>query len=207
MPVTEQSQQVSRTSQRTRTRIVESVVDMILAHGISGTTLANVAAHAGVSQGVLVFHFKTKEGLLAETLVRLFDEYRDAWMEATAAETPLERMLGLIRADFSASICTKRKLAVWFAFWGEAGAKPLYNRICAQAEEERASAMVEACRELASSVPISDPELLAHAIDACTDGLWLQMHIQGSDFPRAQALDASLSTLRLLLPSLADAIE
>ena len=61
-------QKVSPTSSRTQARVIEAVVEVVARHGISGTTLANVSAAAGVSQGVLVFHFKNKEGLLTETL-------------------------------------------------------------------------------------------------------------------------------------------
>lgn len=206
MSVSSPSEKISRTSQRTRARIVESVVEMITRHGISGTTIANVAKNAGVSQGVVVFHFKTKEHLLAQTLIALFDEYRQTWMEAVVVADPLERVLGLIKADFDARICSRAKLAVWFAFWGEAGAKPLYNQICSEAEEERAAAMREACIDLAIKADIADPLLLAHSIDAHTDGLWLQLHIQGKDDSLDEPIESALGHLRLLLPHLAGRI-
>ena len=194
---------LTRTSQRTRARIIEAVVDMVADKGISGTTLANVAAAAGVSQGILVFHFKSKEGLLTETLSRLFDEYREAWQATSTAGEPLERVIGLVNTDFSAAICTRKKLAMWFAFWGEAGAKPLYNKICSDAEQERNQAMTDACAALPG---VAHPEQLAQSIDAHTDGLWLQMHIQGQAFTRAQALESALTHLRLLLPEFAGRI-
>ena len=83
--------------------MIEAVVDVVAQHGISGTTFANVSATAGVSQGALVFHFKTKEGLLTETLSRLLHEYEQAWSAAFASPDPLDRILGLIRADFKPS--------------------------------------------------------------------------------------------------------
>ncbi len=197
---------VSPTSQRTRARIIDAVVDSVAAHGISGTTLATVAKGAGVSQGVLVFHFATKEGLLTETLRRLSQEYRDAWDPALGHDDPLDRVLGLVRADFSPDVCTRRKLALWFAFWGEAGAQPLFSGICAQSEETRYAAMVAACEALQSRYGTPDPVLLANAIDATTDGLWLQMHIYGQEISRTAARDMALGHLRLLLPALAHRI-
>ena len=194
---------VSPTSQRTQARIIDAVVETVAAHGISGTTLANVAAAAGVSQGVLVFHFKSKDGLLTETLRRLSDEYRKAWEPALAAPDPLDRILGLVHADFGPEVCSARKLALWFAFWGEAGAQPLYSRICEEAEQVRYAAMVGACEALDGG---PDPVLLANSIDAMTDGLWLQMHIYGQSVNRAQALAKALGHLRLLLPDFAGRI-
>ena len=191
---------VSPTSSRTQARVIEAVVDVIARHGISGTTFATVSAAAGVSQGVLVFHFKNKEGLLTATLSRLLQEYRQAWQEVIAADDPLERILGLIRTDFSPEICSQTKLALWFSFWGEAGAQPLYNKICVEAEIERNDAMLGSCRDLVAKSGGPDPELLTQSIEAFTDGLWLQMHMQGHPLTREEALDAAFAHLRLLIP-------
>lgn len=148
MPQSSENQKVSPTSLRTQARVIDAVVEVVARHGISGTTFANVAAMAGVSQGALVFHFKSKEGLLSETLSRLLKEYEQAWRAALDAPEPLDRILGLIRADFSPTICSRKKLALWFSFWGEAGAQPLYNRICVEAEDARHHALRDCCREL-----------------------------------------------------------
>ncbi|MCB1386380.1 MAG: TetR family transcriptional regulator C-terminal domain-containing protein [Nitratireductor sp.] len=184
-------------------RIIDAVVEMVAEKSISGTTLANVASAAGVSQGVLVFHFKSKEGLLTQAMVRLLEEYRQAWQPAMASADPLERIVGLVRADFDPAICTRKKLALWFAFWGETAAKPIYNRLASESEEERFQAMKHACEDVAGIARISDPVGLAQSIDAHTDGLWLQMHLQGSDFTREMGLNSALSHVRLLLPELA----
>jgi len=191
----------SPTSRRTRARIIDAVVDVVALRGISGTTLANVAAAAGVSQGVLVFHFGGKEGLLDATLARLLEEYREAWTAALSATDPLERIVALVKTDFSEAICSRHKLALWFAFWGESAAKPVYNRLSSEAELLRFNAMRDACAGL-----VANPDALASSIDAHTDGLWLQMHIQGDQFPAPVALETSMAHLRLLLPSLAGRI-
>lgn len=197
-------QKVSPTSIRTQARVIEAVVEVVARHGISGTTFANVSAAAGVSQGVLVFHFKNKEGLLTETLARLLQEYEQAWNEAIASPDPLDRILGLIRVDFSPLICSRTKLALWFSFWGEAGAQPLYNKICVETEEARYQAMLNSCQELVEASGGPDPELLTNSIDAFTDGLWLQLHIQGPPMTRAEALESAFAHLRLLIPNHAD---
>lgn len=194
---------LSPTSRRTQERIIAAVVDAVADQGLSATTLATVARRAGVSQGVLLFHFGTKEGLLAETLRRLSAEYREAWEPALAAEDPLDRVLGMVRADFGPAVCSRKKLALWFAFWGEAGARPLFSAICAEAEEARYAAMIGACEALAARYGAPEPALLADAIDATTDGLWLQLHIYGRRLSRGAARDVALGHLRLLLPGLA----
>lgn len=199
-------ERLSPTSRRTQARIIDAVVESVAARGLSGTTLATVATGAGVSQGVLVFHFKSKEGLLAETLRRLSAEYRAAWEPALALDDPLDRILGLLAADFSPAVCTGTKLALWFAFWGEAGARPLFSAICEAAEDARRAAMTAACTALAARHAIPDPALLADTIDTATDGLWLQLHIYGKRLSPAAAHGIALGHLRLLLPALAHRI-
>lgn len=189
-----------------RARIIEAVIDTVVDHGISGTTLAQIAQTAGVSQGVLVFHFRTKEGLLAETLRRQNADYRLLWQAALAEPHPLTRLLALIRTDFSPAVCSRRTLALWFAFWGEAAARPVYRRLCKEAEAARAEAMTGAARALVTASGGPDPALLARAIDSMTDGLWLQMHVHGPRMSRTRALEQALDHLKLLLPHLADRI-
>ncbi len=201
--MTAEAKITSPTSRRMQARIIDAVIDTVAECGISGTTLAQVAKRAGVSQGVLVFHFGSKDALLAETLIRQNADYLRLWSVAAEATDPLARVLGLIRADFSPEICTRRNLALWFAFWGETTARPVYRRLCEEAERDRAAAMVTATTALTDRHGGPEPELLARAIDSMTDGLWLQMHIHGPKMPRARALDEALDHLRLLLPHLA----
>tara|TARA_R110002020_G_scaffold29585_1_gene93342 strand:- start:36485 stop:37105 length:621 start_codon:yes stop_codon:yes gene_type:complete len=200
------AQKISPTSLRTQARVIDAVVDVVAQCGISGTTFANVSATAGVSQGALVFHFKTKEGLLTETLSRMLQEYEQAWSAAFALPDPLSRILGLVQADFKPSICNRKKLALWFSFWGEAGAQPLYKKICVEAEDARHQAMLSTCRELVQTTGGPDPVLLTNSIDAFTDGLWLQMHIQSQPITRTEALESALAHLRLLIPHHAEHI-
>lgn len=196
---------LSPTSRRMQARIVDAVIDTVAQHGISGTTLALVAQAAGVSQGVLIFHFRSKDGLLAATLRSQNAMYRQKW-RACLGGNPLQQVLGLIRTDFSSTICSRKSLALWFAFWGEASAQPAFQTLCEDAERDRADAMVQACRDLVAMRGGPDPDLLARSVDSLTDGLWLQMHIHGLRMPRAKALQQALDHLRLMLPGLAGEI-
>jgi AcrR family transcriptional regulator len=54
----------------TRERIVDVAVRFIARHGARGTSLADIAAEAGVSQAGLLYHFGSKEALLNAVLDR-----------------------------------------------------------------------------------------------------------------------------------------
>ena len=56
-----------------RTRILDAAEAMVRARGVSGLTLKAAAREAGVSKGGLLYHFASKEALLAAMLNRLAD--------------------------------------------------------------------------------------------------------------------------------------
>ena len=165
---------------------------MIVRHGLSATTLATVADAAGLSQGVTVFYFKTKQALLAEALRWHYEEYRAVWRAAldAAPDDPVARILALVRADFDPAICNRRTLTLWHAFWGEATARPLFATISEEFDRERATALRELCEAAADllDAAVWTPAELALAIDSLTDGLWLRMHLD----PDAMDNDAAL---------------
>lgn len=51
---------------RTRASIVDAGLACFDRHGIAGTTLADIAAHAGVTKGAVYHHFPGKEAILQE---------------------------------------------------------------------------------------------------------------------------------------------
>ncbi|WP_327142989.1 TetR/AcrR family transcriptional regulator [Nocardia sp. NBC_01327] len=65
----------SRTTTRdpvgTRNRILDALETLLLDKGMSQVTLESVAAAAGVSKGGLLYHFKSKDALLAGLVRRL----------------------------------------------------------------------------------------------------------------------------------------
>lgn len=60
-------------SSDTRDRILDALEDMLLDQGLSKVTLESVAANAGVSKGGLLYHFRTKDAMIAAMVRRLGD--------------------------------------------------------------------------------------------------------------------------------------
>ena len=56
-----------------RQQLIKSTIDSIAKRGFADTTLANVADGAGLSRGIVNFHFKSKDKLLIETLKHVAD--------------------------------------------------------------------------------------------------------------------------------------
>jgi AcrR family transcriptional regulator len=57
----------------TKIAILEAAARVVLARGVAGLTLEAVAAESGLSKGGLLYHFATKEALLAAMVDRLIE--------------------------------------------------------------------------------------------------------------------------------------
>jgi len=169
-------------------QMVEATLRSVARHGLNETTLASVSREAGLSQGVAVFYFASKDRLLAAAFRHHYEVYRQNWQEAIAGagEDPAARLAALIRADFSPVVFNREALAVWYAYWGEATARPIYAEISKAFDGERNEAMGVICAEIAGCSQEQGREI-ATAIDALTDGLWLRAHLsqawRGADEP------------------------
>ena len=62
-----------------RAQLIEATIETLALRGYARTTLTEVARMAGLSHGVVNFHFDTKEKLLSETLALLAEEFRLNW--------------------------------------------------------------------------------------------------------------------------------
>jgi len=69
-----------RTPEDTRRLLIAAAAEVIRARG-AGATLDDIAAHAGVSKGGLVYHFASKDELLRALAQSRLDEFR-GWIDA-----------------------------------------------------------------------------------------------------------------------------
>lgn len=173
-------------------------------HGLADTTIATVAREAGLSQGIINLHFRSKEGLLTETLRYLADEYRSACQEAAAPAhmSPVAGLQAMVDLDFRRNICARDKLAVWFAFWGERKFRPTYRRICAKRDKSYKDMVRLMCARLCGrgGYPDVDPALVADGLSALTVGLWLDLLVRPDSMSRDTARRIALSYLADVFP-------
>jgi AcrR family transcriptional regulator len=187
-----------------RQQLIEATIDVIGRKGYAGTTMAEVAKAAGLSAGIVNFHFSTKENLLAETLKFLSDEYRAHWQKALTSSDGLssaERLAAVMRSDFSPAICGRAKLAAWGAFWGETAARPTYMQYCSANDAEYQYTIERLCVSLIAEGRYAyDAAHVARGFNALTEGLWLDMMTQSVPLSASEALATALACLHAFFP-------
>ena len=191
-------------------QLIEATMDCIDKLGLSQTTLARIAERAGISQGNVVFHFHSKEELLDQTLQYLTDEYRENWLSAveSAPKDAYSQLRALVAASFTARICNRRKISLWFAFWGESRSRPNYMRICGDNDKAYSDRVESLCSEIemhcAARLPASTAAL---AIEGMIDGLWQNFLIGPPGFKRKQAVEAVFDLIDSMYPDCSTGVE
>jgi TetR/AcrR family transcriptional repressor of bet genes len=190
--------------ERRRQQLIDATIKCISMKGLGGTTLADVAKEAGLSQGIVNLHFNSKDNLLAETLRFLAEDYDLHFRQALekSAPTPAAKLLALMELDLKPSVCDRKKLAVWFAVWGEVKAVPTYQAICSARERKYDDILRQLTEEIIreGSYADIDAKITADALSSLTDGLWLSCLINPKLFDRSAAREAIVSYLRAVFP-------
>lgn len=96
---------MSRSSDRgkaTRDRILAATAELIAEAGWSGFSTRDIAARAGVTQGVVTYHWRSKDELVREAALvaaaQSLDPVAAALAEGPTVRAALERFLGLLDA-------------------------------------------------------------------------------------------------------------
>jgi AcrR family transcriptional regulator len=186
-----------------RLQLIEATIDSLAKRGYSETTMADVADGAGLSRGIVNFHFESKEKLLVATLQHMADEYAAHWRTALqkAGPDPARQLSTLVAADFDRSICNKRKLAAWCAFWGEAKSRPTYQALCGARDAAYQNVFIDLCAVLKEEAGYDyEPQVIALALSVMLEGLWLRLMMGTEDVTRESALQAANEFLAAAFP-------
>jgi phenylpropionate dioxygenase-like ring-hydroxylating dioxygenase large terminal subunit len=152
------------------------------------------------------FHFDGKQALLLAVLGQLAQEYRDAVAAVVEAADgdPVRCLEGLVRRHFDADLAEPRKVAVWYAFWGETQARDDYLDIC-DASDRAQLALIEAQIEaLAARGGLElDAQALALGLNGLMEGLWQSILRRGKPFSADEAVGLCRRYLANLFPEFA----
>ncbi|WP_439526227.1 TetR family transcriptional regulator C-terminal domain-containing protein [Roseovarius mucosus] len=187
-----------------RRQLIEATIDSIAQYGIAGTTMSTVTEIAGLSLGLVNFHFQSKQNLLEETLKFLAREHHDHWRRAygDAGLSARDKLMAIVDSHFDPKICTQRKLAVWYAYFGEGGRRTVYRALVDALDNERFDLSKRLCRDIACEGGYSGPSAatIAHTLEGLYDGLWLNILMYPDTFDRDAARAKVQAYLAMAFP-------
>lgn len=204
--MTVEKKKKSRTEppEKRKMQLIDATLSSIDRYGISGTTMTSVTKIAGLSMGLANFHFKTKDALLEETLRHLAEEHRDHWARRieVAELTPAQKVLDIVNAQFHPEICSRKKLRVWFAFFGAASQRKSYRAVTARIDSERLAALTLLLGQIIAHGEYENvrPEGVGRTLESLFDGFWLNMLMYPEVFSREDSLSQVTTYLTATFP-------
>ena len=142
-----------------RSQILQAAVDIAERRGLDALTVRQVAARAGLSVGLVIFHFETKDALIIAVLDHVLATTTVLHMtdDIAAITSPRERLLALLRREMRRLSSEPRRIRLFFDFWA-LGFKHRRIRARMQAELDRYR---EAFRPVAEEVLRVEPSRFA----------------------------------------------
>lgn len=188
-----------------RQQLIDATIESIATRGFSDTTIARVSQGANLSQGLINLHFTNKETLFVETLGYLAQEHYECWSNAVekAGEDASRKLAAMIGTDFDPVICTPKKIAVWFAFWGQAKQRPSYLKVHDKFDKQRDAEINRLCAQIVEEGAYDniDAASTARGLVALVDGLWLNLLLYPKSVSREQARDDCFAFLADAFPN------
>ena len=188
----------------TRKRLIQATKESIAKDGFSGTTLAKVANSIGLSQGVVNFHFQSKEQLIQETLRQLANEVLALCTEAVSGDdTPTNNLIALIRCILSPQLTNQMDSSIWHGYWGEAQSRSAYIDICASLDVQQDNLFLNLCEQIKKDGNYTEVDCrqVVDGIGAMIGGFDLQVLLTPHEFHWETALQTCLDLLSVYFPN------
>ena len=188
-----------------RQQLIDAAIRCIAQAGLSAVTMQMVTSEAGLSAGIANLHFESKENLLRETLRFVAEEYHDGQieiMEGSRIPDLGERLDALLDFQLGRGVTQRQKMSVWFAYYGEAGARPVYQKIVSTVDRLAAQKLEAFFTEIILDGQYRDVDArdLATGYSALIDGLHLGLLVTPRDLSKRRARSVARAFLRRAFP-------
>lgn len=170
-----------------RQSLIEACAHCLATLGVGKTSVRAICKEAGVSPGLLRHYFSGVDELIAATYRWTGQRVSLALEQAVegAGSDPRTRLLAYLTASFLPPIASTELLATWLAFWSLTKTNPVIAR---EHQDIYAGYRGEIEQLIAKYRPEQrDTRLVAVALTALVDGLWLELSIGSAPFTTAEA--------------------
>ncbi|WP_427869250.1 TetR/AcrR family transcriptional regulator [Leucobacter luti] len=167
-------------SETTRDHILAACARVISRAGLTGFRMSDVAREAGVSIGLLPYHFGDRDGLLQAALDHVNEGTADRAARIPSASSPGGRLEALLCSEFGEEAAIREGSIAW----NELRAKAVFSPAQADAVARSTGRwQAEARALIAEAAPDRDADALALILTALVEGLsgrWLTGQISSA---------------------------
>jgi AcrR family transcriptional regulator len=170
-----------------RARIVAAALELFGAQGYERTSVKQIAAAAGVAQGLMYSHFASKDELLRAIFAQSVEDVYSSFAEAEAGDPGRPEVVRIIEAAFRV---LRRNLQFWRLSYGVRMQQTVLAAL--QGELPDWTAAIRArLRSALSAAGAASPEVEAALLFATIDGVAQHYVLDPENYP----LDAVVASL------------
>jgi AcrR family transcriptional regulator len=166
-----------RAPEERRRRILNATIDVLRERGFAGTRVTDIAAAAKTSSGLVLYHFGSLAGALAESLTQLEDSFY-AELDAELGDTPspVERLRRMAELG-SGSGPAVGDWTLWLELWVRALRDETARAARESLDRRWRSALRDVVRDgvAAGVFTPADPEATTLRLASLMDGLAIQL--------------------------------
>lgn len=172
-----------------REELLRAAIGQIEARGVAAVRISDVAAVLGVSNALVLYHFSTKENLVAAAFARAAEDDL-AHLRALLGRrtTALRRLRAALR--WYAPTGKAKGWRLWVEGWAAALREPALRKVARDLDGQWKAALTEVVAQgvAAGEFRCPDPEGAALRLTALLDGLAVQLTCYGGTVSRTRAL-------------------
>ncbi|HVX38762.1 MAG TPA: TetR/AcrR family transcriptional regulator [Gemmatimonadaceae bacterium] len=139
-----------------REQVLKAAYQLATRRGLSALTIRDVAERAGLSSGLVLFHFGSKEQLLLALLEWVLESTTILRVgpEVAAIDPPIDRLLAVLRQEMARLSAEPARIRLFFDFWS-AG---IWNRPIRVRMQRELDRYREAFLPIATDVLAAEPD-------------------------------------------------
>jgi AcrR family transcriptional regulator len=171
-----------------REELLRAAIGQIEARGVAAVRIADVASALGVSNALVLYHFSTKEKLVAAAFTFAAEDDLARLRRLLARRTTaLRRLRSAVR--WYAPTGQAKGWRLWIEGWAAALREPALREVTRDLDRQWKAAITEVVTEgvAAGEFPCPDPHGAALRLTALLDGLAVQMTAYAGAISRARA--------------------
>ncbi|MEU3027088.1 TetR/AcrR family transcriptional regulator [Streptomyces incarnatus] len=168
--------------------LLRAAVEQIEARGVAAVRIADVAAALGVSNALVLYHFSTKEKLVAAAFAHAAEgDLAHLRKLLGRRTTALRRLRAAVR--WYAPTGQAKGWRLWIEGWAVALREPALREVTRELDRRWKAALAEVIAEgvAAGEFTCPDPRAAALRLTALLDGLAVQLTSYPGSVPRARA--------------------
>jgi len=186
---------MKKTIQEVRRReLIEGAYRVFLEHGMAGLTTARICKEAGMSPGLLVYYFKSKDDVLFWMTRHANRIIMDEVVRGmNAAETRWERLMAIIAGNFIAELFNRNTSNAWVSFYAITAQYPQLERLQLLFHRRLESNLKSCVRGVLDA---EESAAFVRGVGILLDGCWLRKGIANARLTHEDAIDLIESYMR-----------